>query len=137
MEMPDEALRNEVSAQPDTEAGCARALERIEEALTAELKNQEFGAQDMPAVYAWASLISFAVGRTYGPASPMRFPGFAADVAQKVASLGVLVLRATQEIASHLGENTIFGVSVGFPWGVSVSLSFEVSVRAVQDIFNR
>lgn len=135
--MPSERLRGEVDALPDTEEGCAGALERITNSLMTEIKNQEFGPQDMAAVYAWASLASFAIGRTYAPASPMRHASFAALVAQKLAALTDLLLRATREISARLGEHVIFGVSVGFPWGVSVSLSYEASRRAVQDVFDR
>jgi len=82
MHMPDEALRAEVAGQDPTEEACAHSLDRIAESLTAELKNLEFSVSDMSAIYAWSSLVSFAVGITYAPASRMKYPGFAALIAQ-------------------------------------------------------
>jgi hypothetical protein len=137
MQMPTEELRHRVADQEATETSCEHSLELIQEALARELKNEEFSATDMPAVYAWSSLVSFAVGRTYAPYSPMRFPGFSRGVARTVTALVELLLRAMQEIIRHLGERTEFGVSVGLPWGVSVSVSYDVALRDVQQLIDK
>ncbi len=80
------------------------------------------------AVDEWASVASYAVAWVYAPASPQpaRMAGWggkAVDMLQKIGGALRLPLKA---VAVGL-EADSYSVSVGFPWGVSVSLDWPSS----------
>lgn len=91
MEAPDEALREDVSARLNeligdrverpglidapTEEGLTAILGVIHTALEEQttVSEEENPGDVLDAVNSWAGLISYAVGRVYGPSSPWPF----------------------------------------------------------------
>jgi hypothetical protein len=86
------------------------------------LANQD-PAELLAAVEAWTGLISYAVGSFYGPQSPMSVPGWAQKVPEKLRELTGWLLKPLAIAARALGASS-WSISAGFPWGVSVGLTW-------------
>jgi hypothetical protein len=74
---------------------------------------------------AWASLISYAVARVYAPASPWprRRAGWAQSMVRKLQKLVKRLQSVLAPVAQAL-HAVHFSIAVGFPWGVSIGMSF-------------
>jgi len=100
--------------------------------ISIALGNDAVGGDDDPqnlldATNEWAGLLSYAVSRVYAPASPwpIGLGGWGrAPVKALQRGAGQLQTPLTQA-ATALRANG-FSVSVGFPWGVSVGLSWPI-----------
>ena len=88
----------------------------------------EDGAADvLAAVESWAALASNVVAGYYAPASVFRFrgglAGWAKGIAKHLRKIAKILLTPLQAAASALGADS-WSIGVGFPWGVSVSLTW-------------
>jgi hypothetical protein len=116
---------------PQAEQVVEELLDTIGQEIAGDLQYQEFpespdAAYDqLGAIHAWASVISTAVGRVYAPTSPWRrkVAGFAKTVGTKLQWLVNLLLTPLRAAQAALGA-TGCDISVSFPWGVSVGLSW-------------
>jgi hypothetical protein len=141
MNGPSEPLRQAVVAlsmdldeRPDlfAEQSLLRIFDIIGEEMNSDLErqedlgdNRESAYDQLGAIDAWASVISTAVARMYAPTSPWRrkVAGWAKKVAERLRWLTGLLLTPLRAVAAVLGA-TSYGISVAFPWGVSVDLSW-------------
>ena len=141
MNGPTEELRQVVVVQsmnlnelPDlfAEQQLLQTFGMIRSEINRDLEQQEDLGDDRDAAYdqlgaieAWMSVISTAVARMYAPTSPWhrRVAGWAKEVAKTLRWLTDLLLAPLQAVKAALGA-TSCGISVGFPWGVSVDLSW-------------
>jgi hypothetical protein len=106
-------------------------LDMIGEEIIRDLQYQEFpGSPDaaydqLGAVDAWASVISTPLARAYAPTSPWRrkVAGWAKTVGSKLQWLVNLLLAPLRAAQAALGASGC-DISVSFPWGVSVGLSW-------------
>lgn len=117
---------------PLAEQVVLNALEQMEGAIRddvqrpmPDLTDETVAYDQLGAIEAWASAISTVVGRVYAPTSPWRrrVAGWAKNVASRIRWLTGLLLTPLRTIASALGASS-FSIGLGFPWGVSVSLSW-------------
>jgi len=145
MDGPSERIRLEVAgaltdidaARPGartvdeaTETQLEGILAKITDALDDDLRREDPDGQPvelLAKVDAWAGLVSYAVGRVYGPGSPG--PGGMAGWSHRIATwlrgIGCeLTLKMMTKAATELGPDSIF-VSAGFPWGISIGLSWD------------
>ncbi|MFF3838226.1 hypothetical protein [Streptomyces sp. NPDC001930] len=118
----------------DSEEDCIRALDEIDTALADEVRELPGGEVWAPsadvtwdavlaAAGAWVGLINYAVLSTYGPQSPMRFPGWAASVVHRlIAMCGRL--RGPLRWAAQRASALDYSVGIDFPAGVQVSFSW-------------
>jgi hypothetical protein len=123
----------DISEVPDFEAEqvVEETLETIGQEIARDVEYQEFpenpdAAYDqLGAIHAWASVISTTVARVYAPTSPWRrkVAGFAKTVGSKLQWLVNLLLTPLRAAQAALGA-TGCDISVSFPWGVSVGLSW-------------
>lgn len=93
------------------------------------MEDVEGTAQDvedqLAAVEGWAALISSAIGRVYVPASP--WPRYAAGWDQMIVRrLRRMAsrLRAVLEPVARALNAVGFSISVGFPWGIAIGLTY-------------
>jgi hypothetical protein len=148
---PSEDLRSEVrfeideivAAQPNeprnvtpqTEDRLTGILGRIADALEAEPVGEDDNPQDLlDATDEWAGLISYAVSRVYAPASPWPFGlgGWGRGPVRGLRRASELLQRPLAQAATALRANG-FSVSVAFPWGASVGLSWPIPVIAPKE----
>lgn len=103
-----------------------KVLARIEEVIAADVElPDEDPERVIDAVAQWTSVASYAVGRFYGPASP--WPRNVAGWGKKaVARLRRISGHLTGPLNAALGATgaSSFSISIGFPWGISVGLSW-------------
>lgn len=112
------------------ETGLDNLLGRIVEELNIDvhessLENLDIGDDLVSPCHAWASLASYAVAEVYAPNSP--FPRNAAGWGQKaIHRLNQIsqTLRRPLEIGKRSIGAGSYSISVGFPWGVSISFSW-------------
>lgn len=90
------------------------------ETLTVEEAEDKLAAID-----AWAGLISSVIGRVYAPASPWprRSAGWDKRIVKRLRRMATKLRAALAPVASALGA-VHFSISVGFPWGIAIGLSF-------------
>jgi hypothetical protein len=127
---PDDGFRAEVALAAEeivSEEQLDALLVRIEEELAADLKEPEEDAERMiDGVVQWASVASYAVARFYGPASPWPSRDLAGYGKRAVEKLREIASQLSQPLAFALHSTgaSSFSISVGFPWGISVGLSW-------------
>ena len=129
---PPNALR---SVTPQSEDRLTGVLTRITDALQLDA----VGEGDEPgnlldATNEWAGLLSYAVGRIYAPASPWPFGlgGWGRGPVRALQRGAELLQIPLAQAATALRANG-FSVSVGFPWGVSVGLSWPIPLIAPEN----
>lgn len=131
MEGPSEHLRARVGERLDT----IEAEHQLEE-LLAEIESEaqddvaggfdgENGEDILAAVDAWAGLASTVVSRFYAPASPWprSVAGWGRRALVRLRRICSVLLPALQAAANAVGA-TSWSISVGFPWGISIGLSW-------------
>ncbi|MGM0632503.1 MAG: hypothetical protein ACQETO_04935 [Pseudomonadota bacterium] len=106
----------------------AVVLEQLQGAIQENPPESREGEPDAIAAscHAWASLVSHAVASVYAPNSP--FPRNVAGWGNRaVVRLNQIssVLRTPLDVAKRLLGADSYSISVGFPWGVSVGLSWQ------------
>lgn len=126
MDSPGSELREELRAWPFAEEGeCEAALYKIDEKLMGAIGDLGRRNPDkvLAAVTEWASLASYVVARTYGPASPMPFPGWSNSVARAVTRVAGHLSKPLAWVAKQT-QALDYQISVGYPWGFAVGLSY-------------
>jgi hypothetical protein len=128
----------EAARDAGSEAELARVLDEIAEAAQSGLEQvAETGdGRDelVAAVQAWASVASYATTRFYfeGPESILRRGGFskrvAASLQRHAKTYSGYLLRALAATGA-----SSFSVAVGFPFGLSVGLTWDPRVQAEQE----
>jgi hypothetical protein len=86
---------------------------------------EEQAEEQLAAIDAWASLISYAVARVYAPASPWprRRAGWPERIVRRLQQV-VKDLRSLLAPVARALRAVHFSIAVGFPWGVSIGMSF-------------
>jgi hypothetical protein len=128
MEGPSDDFRVELAHQLDmvqTEEQLDNVLAEIEDALAVDAEQITESADDVVAVMEWASVSSYAMARFYGPASPLRkdLAGYGKKAVKRLTSI-CDQLRGPLQAALRTTGASSFSISVGFPWGISVSLTW-------------
>lgn len=79
----------------------------------------------LAAVDAWAGLASHVMSGFYAPASPWprSVAGWGTKALKRLRSICVTLQSALQAAATALGAAS-WSISVGFPWGISVGVSW-------------
>lgn len=88
--------------------------------------SEEESMVELAAVDAWAGLVSYVVARTYAPASPwpsLPKAGWSQQITQRLQQVAASLRRPLLRVKDGLHAAHV-SVSVGFPWGVSVGVSF-------------
>jgi hypothetical protein len=101
-------------------------LARIEDELEADLaEGGDDGPAGLAAVDAWAGLASYAIGRFYAPASPWPYQkgGWDKMAPERLRRIGESLRGPLEQAARALGAAS-WSIGVGFPWGVSVSVTW-------------
>ncbi len=82
----------------------------------------------LSAVESWASVASYAVGWVYAPQSPFskKLAGWLKEVPGKLREIAETLKNALLDVAHALGVNS-WSIGVGFPWGISVSIGWNVT----------
>jgi hypothetical protein len=85
----------------------------------------EDAEDQLAAIDGWAGLISSVIGRVYAPASPWprRTAGWDRRIVKRLRRMANKLRAALVPVAAALGA-VHFSISVGFPWGIAVGLSF-------------
>lgn len=121
------AAADNYAVNEESEALLERVLDRITAGLReARSQNQEQRANELLAVIeAWTGLASYATIRTYGAESPWPkgLAGWSNGVASRLRRLGSQLEEELREVAIRLHAEG-WSISVTFPLGVSVSLSW-------------
>ena len=140
MQQPKYELRQRIAEQSqqlrgladeEAEKGLEDLLTEIQKKLETELREnppeqqESDSAEIVSSCHAWASLASHAVAEVYAPNSP--FP-------RNVAGWGQNAIRCLNQISATLRTPLavakrpigagFYSISVGFPWGVSISFSW-------------
>lgn len=122
---------------PDVEQGLQQILDDIQERLRGAIANSEVLSNDvdedaandvLSAIDAWAGLASYATAWVYAPQSPMPWGlgGWIRDVPSKLREIAEDLRGALLKILHALRVNS-WSIGVSFPWGVSVSLTWNVT----------
>jgi hypothetical protein len=85
-------------------------------------------AEDLLAsVEAWTSLVSYALGVFYAPASPWRHDkaGWSKDAVEKSRALGEWLLQHCRGALQKVGVSSL-AVGAAFPFGITVSVSWNI-----------
>ncbi len=119
----------EEARERQDEDALARVLDRIAEQARVELDRVNEQTDDAielaGAAQAWASAASYATTRFYfeGPESILKFGGFGKDVASQLQRVAGELVPTLKRALEATGASS-FSISVGFPFGVSVGLSW-------------
>jgi hypothetical protein len=125
VDAPSPEFRESIKQYPNDEMGCEQALEAIMEELSSDRAPTEQDPQrDAIAVQTWASLVSYAVARTYAPQSPFRFPGWSTGVSRRLSQIAWLFRSALRPLADQL-KALSYSVTISFPVGIGVSITWE------------
>jgi hypothetical protein len=127
---PDLGIR-EFAAMRAAEAGDEDELEgilvEIEGAINADMSAGPSADpfDDLAAVESWASVASGACARFYAPASPWprSVAGWSKRAAARLRSIANTLKAALQPIAQALAA-VGFSISVSFPWGIAIGVSW-------------
>jgi hypothetical protein len=144
MRPPSDQLREEVSQRTESSILSNLSLQEQEQRLENLLDyidvriNQsatdidqlpeltESQAEDqLASIDAWVSLISYAVARVYAPASPwpLRRAGWKESLVRELRQIVKRFQSLLTPVARAL-RAVNFSIAVGFPWGVSIGMSF-------------
>ena len=148
MNPPDDALRADVALRLEQPVGVddlvgADPEDNLHQVLTdiAAAAQQAATGEDvagmteqdaweaLAGIDSWAALASYAVGKTYAPASPWprNVAGWSSKIAARLRELGAVLHERLKPIAKVLGATDV-SVSASFPWGLSVGLSWSVTL---------
>lgn len=128
MDGPDSEFRAEIAEavqRVETEAQLDELLARVEDAIAADLaQTEESQEKVLDGVLQWASVTSYAVAYFYEPASRRRdLAGFGKEAVEKLRRISAQLSGPLSFALSSTGAGS-FSISVGFPWGISVGLSW-------------
>jgi hypothetical protein len=130
MQGPDRDFRGGIGAQAgklDSEEALEGLLDQIDVAVRKDVERGKGKDpwEDLAAIESWASLASYAAARFYAPASPWRrnFGGWSKRAAARLRSIANALSSVLQPVAKAL-KAASFSISVSFPWGVSIGLSW-------------
>jgi hypothetical protein len=129
MEGPSDSFRAEIAnevARVETENQLDEILARIDAAIQADLASpEEEPTRLIDGVTEWASVASYVVGRFYGPASPWPrdLAGWSEKAVGRLRQISDRLRNALAFALSGTGASS-FSISVGFPWGISIGLSW-------------
>jgi hypothetical protein len=126
MNGPDDDLRTRIASRPlKTEREAEDALAEVLEFATGDSYPSDDPEQDLAAIESWASVASYVVARCYGPQSPLRpdFAGWSKGAADKLRRVAAALLDALRAVGAALQAAQVT-ISVGFPWGVSIGLTW-------------
>ena len=123
-------------AYTDVDGGVRNALDMIVRDLdesittlspdrTAEEMTLDDAHEILSSVHAWAALASRAVGEVYAPASPFPWKagGWGSEVSARLQALAARFGPAAKIAAKRIWANGV-SVSVSFPWGISVGITY-------------
>lgn len=130
-----------------SEDALAKVLNDINQAAESDLARVLQRAQENPSDYAddvveaadaWASVASYAVTRVYfeGPESIWRRGGFSEKVAKELNAVARTLSGPLRASLQATGASS-FSVAVGFPFGVSVGLSWDLGASDPEDLLDR
>jgi hypothetical protein len=130
MEGPSTEYREQIYAKLEA-VSTEDELEGLLEELSADLERDlsEVDVEDaddvLASVEAWTALISHAVAYFYAPRSPWPNPfgGWDKKVVARLRSTAGKLHGPLQNVRNALGAQS-YSISVGFPWGVSLGLSW-------------
>lgn len=126
----------ERAAKTETEQGLDELLReikvRIEEAFPQPAYDADVSADEagelLASVIAWTSAVSHAVALFYAPASPWptttRLAGWSQRIGRLLRTIVGILNVPLRRAMKALDANSC-SISVGFPWGVSVGLSWD------------
>jgi hypothetical protein len=103
--------------------------DQMSQAIEADARFESLTVEDaeeqLAAIDAWAGLISSVIGRVYAPASPWprRAAGWDKRIVKRLRRMANKLRAALVPVAAALGA-VHFSISVGFPWGIAIGLSF-------------
>lgn len=141
---PSDQLREEVSQRTEasilsnlSDEAQEQSLENLLDYIDARMNQsttaidqlaeltEDQAEEQLATIDAWASLISYAVARVYAPASPWprRRAGWAQSMVRKLQKIVKRLQSLLAPVARALAA-VHFSIAVGFPWGVSVGMSF-------------
>jgi hypothetical protein len=130
MNGPEDELRGrvaDVAEEVASEAALEDLLAEIEDALRADIEHGagETPEDDMAAIESWASVASYAVARFHAPASPWPrdLAGWGKNAAGRLRSIANALSAVLRGVA-HAAGATSFSIAVGFPWGITIGLSW-------------
>jgi hypothetical protein len=142
MEQPTDEFRQWVGRSLDrltedvaSKGGDTDYAEEALEEILLSIQDQASGASeaapagdpfdDLAAVDAWAGLASYAVARFYAPTSPWPWHkgGWDKAAPKRLREIAEKLRPALETAARAIGAAS-WSISVGFPWGVSVSVSW-------------
>jgi hypothetical protein len=106
--MQSDVQYSNVLARPDVSEGDARSV--------------------LSAIESWASVASYAVSWIYAPQSPppWKLAGWIKDIPEKLRDM-VETLRHALLVVAHALRVDSWTIGVSFPWGVSVSVGWNVT----------
>jgi hypothetical protein len=127
MDGPDRRYRTYIAEQADgitTEDAVDGLLAEIAGAVREDARAGQ-PADDLASVEAWAALASYAVGRYYGPSSPLRkdIAGWSNKAVERLREIANVLAERLRALVGYVGA-TGFSVAVGFPWGISIALNW-------------
>lgn len=104
-----------------------RADVQSSDILARGTESEEEARDVLSSVEAWASVASYAVSWIYAPQSPLskRLAGWIKDVPDKLREIAAILKDALLIVANAL-RIASWSIGVVFPWGVSVSLGWNV-----------
>lgn len=103
-------------------------LREMTDASTIAPVSLEAADGSLAAVEAWAGLASYAVARFYAPASPWPrdLAGWSTKVVERLREISEKLRRELARAVALLKPES-YSVGVGFPWGISISLTWQAS----------
>jgi hypothetical protein len=123
----DDLTREAKEGRPDGEDQLDEILgmieTRVEEALESGPDEDEHS--ELAAVDAWAGLASYAIARFYAPNSPWPWhkAGWDKRAPERLRRIARM-LQPPLEQAARMLRAASWSVSVGFPWGISISVGW-------------
>jgi hypothetical protein len=127
---PSEDFRGNVAIRADafeSEEELESLLGEVAEEILRDLDSGESAeAQDtLAAVISWTTVVSDTVARFSAPASPWkrRVSGWSKAVLDRMQQIAQMLLGSLTAAARALGASS-WSIGIGFPWGVSVSLTW-------------
>lgn len=121
-------LIGDTMAEAESEDSLEHVLGLIEDELAADVEEgyEEERPEDvLDAVIQWAGLVSHALARFYAPASPWprNVAGWSQRAVARLRRVAGWLRSALQAAAQALGA-TSWSISIAFPWGISVGVSW-------------